>query len=80
MELQSLSWPMAVMAGIVFFYGGARIHRQALISLRTGMFGLETLISTGASSAYGYSLFNFHAESLHLYFDTAAMLITLTLL
>jgi heavy metal translocating P-type ATPase len=79
-ELQSLSWPVAIMASVVFFYCGGRIHRQAILSLRTGMFGMETLISTGAASAYGYSLFNFLAGSLHLYFDTVAMLITLTLL
>lgn len=79
-ERQSLSWPMAVMAGVVFFYGGGNIHRLALSSLRTGLFGMETLISIGAANAYGYSLYNFLAGSLHLYFDTTAMLITLTLL
>jgi heavy metal translocating P-type ATPase len=80
MERQSLSWPVAAMASVVFFFGGARIHWQALSSLRTGIFGMETLISIGATSAYAYSLINLIAGSLHLYFDTAAMLITLSLL
>ncbi|MFH0729949.1 MAG: cation-translocating P-type ATPase [Pseudomonadota bacterium] len=79
-ELESLSWPVAVMATIVFFHGGRRIHRQAVLSLRTGLFGMETLISIGATSAYGYSLYNFLAGNPHLYFDTTAMLITLALL
>lgn len=79
-ERQSLSWPVAAMASVVFFYGGKRIHRQALSSFRTGIFGMETLICAGSTSAYGYSLLNLFAGSLHLHFDTAAMLITLSLL
>lgn len=79
-ELQVLSWPVAVMATVVFFYCGHPIHRQAYSAIKTGYFGMETLISIGATSAYGYSVYNFPSGSLHLYFDTAAMLITLTLL
>jgi heavy metal translocating P-type ATPase len=41
---------------------------------------METLIVLGAGSAYIYSLFNFRSASLHLYFDTACMLVTLLLL
>lgn len=79
-EISTLSWPVFAMASIVFFYGGARMHQHALRSLRTGVFGMETLISTGAVSAYGFSIYNLASGSLHLYFDTAAMLITLALI
>ncbi|MDX9788099.1 MAG: heavy metal translocating P-type ATPase [Desulfobacterales bacterium] len=78
-EIDYLSWPVFVMATIVFVYGGAPIFRHAVQSIRTGIFGMEMLIFAGALSAYGYSLFNFLSGSLHLYFDTAAMLISLTL-
>jgi heavy metal translocating P-type ATPase len=79
-ELQILSWPVAIMASVVFFHGGWRIHLRAISSFQTGIFGMETLIGIGAVSAYFYSIVNFLAGSLHLYFDTTAMLITLSLL
>ena len=41
---------------------------------------METLISIGAVCAFTYSLYNFMSGSIHLYFDTACMLITLVLL
>ncbi len=41
---------------------------------------METLITLGAFSAFFYSTFNLFSGSIHLYFDTSAMLITLTLL
>ncbi len=41
---------------------------------------MEVLIAIGALSAYVYSLFQMGRGSLHLYFDTAAMLIVLVLL
>jgi heavy metal translocating P-type ATPase len=41
---------------------------------------METLIIIGALSAYFYSTYNLFAASIHLYYDTAAMLITLVLL
>jgi heavy metal translocating P-type ATPase len=41
---------------------------------------METLISLGALSAYGLSVHQLLRGSLHMYFDTASMLITLVLL
>jgi heavy metal translocating P-type ATPase len=41
---------------------------------------METLITLGAFSAFFYSTFNLFSGSIHLYFDTSSMLITLTLL
>jgi cation transport ATPase len=41
---------------------------------------MEVLISVGVFSAYICSVVNLVAGSLHLYFDTAAMLITLLLI
>jgi heavy metal translocating P-type ATPase len=75
-----ISWPIAIMATLVFLYGGGPILRKAWSGMRHGAPGMETLISLGAGSAYLYSLVNWLAGSLHLYFDTAAMLFTLLLL
>jgi len=79
-EIGMISWPIFIMASIVFFYGGVKIHQRAIISFTTAAFGMETLISVGASIAYFFSIYNFMLGNLHLYFDSAAMLITLVLL
>jgi heavy metal translocating P-type ATPase len=75
-----LSWPLGIMATPVLFYGGWPILKKGLTGLRHGAPSMETLIAIGALSAYGYSLLRMIQGSLHLYFDTASMLVTLVLL
>jgi len=79
-DIQKLSWPICCAACVPFFWGGAPIHRRAISALRHGSTSMETLISLASASAFFYSLYNLASASLHLYFDTASMLITLTLL
>ena len=75
-----ISWPIFVMATIVMAYGGGPVMRKAWSGVRHLAPGMEVLIVLGAGSAYLYSLVNWWRGSLHLYFDTASMLITLLLL
>ncbi len=75
-----ISWPMFVMASAVLIYGGYDFYKKAWAGLRNAAFSMETLIIIGALSAYFYSTFNLLHGSIHLYYDTAAMLITLVLL
>jgi heavy metal translocating P-type ATPase len=75
-----ISVPIFILAGIVLFWGGFKIYRKAWSGLKSAAFGMETLITMGAFSAFFYSTFNLFSGSIHLYFDTAAMLVTLTLL
>ena len=75
-----ISLPMFVMTAGVFCYGGSPIFRRAVGGFRTGAFGMETLIAIAASSAFLYSTLNLVKGSIHLYFDTCSMLITLVLL
>lgn len=75
-----IAWPVCLMASVVLFYCGAPIHRKAFSGISSFAFGMETLIATGAFTAFCYSLINLIGGNVHLYFDTAAMLITLTLL
>ncbi len=75
-----LSYPLAVLATPVLFYGGFPILRRAASGLRHRAVSMDTLISVGALSAYLYSLVQMFRGSLHVYFDTASMLITLVLL
>ena len=75
-----ISWPMFVMTTAVLVYGGYDFYKKAWAGLRNAAFSMETLIIIGALSAYFYSTFNLFSGSIHLYYDTAAMLITLVLL
>ena len=75
-----ISWPIFIMAAVVVFYGGHPIYQKALANIRSLSFGMETLITTGAFTAFGYSFINLIQGNIHIYFDTASMLITLTLL
>lgn len=75
-----ISWPMAVMATVVMVYGGGPVFRKAWSGLRAGAPGMEVLILMGSGSAFGYSFFNLMQGSIHLYFDTASMLLALLLL
>ncbi len=74
------SYPLWLMTTPVIFYGGLPILRRAYAGLRYGRTSMDTLISVGALAAYFYSLVQMARGSLHLYFDTASMLITLVLL
>jgi heavy metal translocating P-type ATPase len=74
------SYPLWLMTTPVIFYGGFPIFRRAFAGLRYGQTSMDTLISVGALAAYFYSLVQMSRGSLHLYFDTASMLITLVLL
>jgi P-type Cu+ transporter len=78
--IRRLSWPIFIMAGVVLFYGGRTIYRRALAGLSSAAFSMETLITIGAFSAYLYSTFKLFSGSIHLYFDSASMLIALVLL
>ncbi|HHP7233173.1 MAG TPA: heavy metal translocating P-type ATPase [Desulfobacterales bacterium] len=75
-----LSWPIFLLATAVMVYGGGPMIRKTVRGLAAAAVGMETLIAVGATSAYFYSVYNFLRQDIHLYFDTASMLITLVLL
>ena len=79
-SVASISWPMAVMAAAVMGYGGVPFFRRAWRGLIQASFSMESLITVGALSAFGVSTLNLLSGSIHLYYDTACMLITLVLL
>jgi heavy metal translocating P-type ATPase len=79
-SVRALSWPIFTMATVVFLAGGWPIHRKAWHALVAGAPGMESLVSVGSLSAYLYSTYNLLLGSIHLYFDTASMLISLLLL
>ncbi len=78
--VHNLSWPIFVLTSIVLFYGGRKIYQKALQGLFSAAFGMETLVTAAAFSAYLFSTLQLLNGSMHLYYDTTAMLITLVLL
>jgi heavy metal translocating P-type ATPase len=78
--IYKLSWPAFIMATGVLIYGGFELIKKAWAGITRAAFGMETLIIMGALSAYIYSTVNLFAGNIHLYYDTAAILITLVLL
>jgi heavy metal translocating P-type ATPase len=78
--VEYMSYPIWVMATPVVFFGGFPIFRRAWSALRFGNATMDTLISIGSLSAYFYSVIQVRSGSIHLYFDTAAMLVTMVLL
>ncbi|MFW6055013.1 MAG: heavy metal translocating P-type ATPase, partial [Thermodesulfobacteriota bacterium] len=78
--ISRLSWPILALATGVLGYGGQRIFQKAALGFSSIAFSMETLIAAAALSAYLYSFYHVLQGNIHLYFDTASMLITLTLL
>lgn len=79
-DIQMIGWPVFVMATLVMVHGGRPIFQKAWHGLLAGASGMEALVSMGVLSAYGFSVFNFWQGSIHVYFDTVAMLVTLVIL
>jgi Cu2+-exporting ATPase len=63
----------------VLFYSGWPIIKGAFRGLKNLAFNMDVLIAAGALSAYGYSIYQLFING-EVYFDTAAMIITLILL
>jgi len=63
----------------VIFYSGQPFLRNAITGLRNLHFNMDSLITVGAGSAFVYSIYAMFTGG-EVYFDTAAMIITLILL
>jgi Cu2+-exporting ATPase len=63
----------------VYFYAGAPFLRSSGAALRHGRFNMDVLVAAGAGAALGYSAWQMLAGG-EVYFDTAAMIVTLVLL
>jgi Cu+-exporting ATPase len=77
------NWAMLLLAAPVYFYVGRNYHRGAIKALQHRAPNMDVLISLGTSAAFWYSvlllivgLFHFYIGD-HVYFETAAVIITL---
>jgi len=77
-------WVQWALATPVQFWLGWRFYKAGWHALKAGTGNMDLLVAIGTSAAYGlsiYLLFNApHADMLHLYFETSAIVITLVLL
>jgi cation transport ATPase len=71
-------WLQALLATPVEFWFGAQFHRAALARAKTFGANMDTLVSVGTLAAFGYSAVALFTGA-PLFFDTAAVIVTLIL-
>jgi len=72
-KMQYLVWALATPA---LFYGGITILRGAWRALRAGTATMDTLVTLGTLSAYGYSVYMTITGAGETYFDSVSMIVT----
>jgi Cu+-exporting ATPase len=80
MDLHLGVWVSLALASIVQFVLGARFYVGGFKAVRSGEGNMDLLVALGTSAAWGlsvYELFAHPGESMHLYFEAAAVVITL---
>lgn len=88
MEWKATPWLVLILSTPIVFYFGKRFHRNALKQAKHLKANMDTLISLSTNVAYVYSLFTVihpgfwlnRGITPHLYFESAAMIITFILL
>ncbi|MDR3093671.1 MAG: heavy metal translocating P-type ATPase [Bacteroidales bacterium] len=77
-------WVQLALTVPVQFVTGARFYRQAFYAIRSRNANMDVLVALGTSAAFFYSLYNLISHPVgeipHLYFESAAMIITFVLL
>ena len=74
-----LPWVLFALATPMVFYCALPILRSAAIGLRNLQIRMEVLLSLGILAAYALSIFQTLQGRTHVYFDTAAAIVTLVL-
>lgn len=64
----------------VVFYSAIPIWRRLINSLKTGLYGMETLVFIGVGASFGLSLYELFNGSTRVYFDTMTVIIVFVLL
>ncbi len=78
---EAASWLSFALALPLITYGAWPIWRRFYVSLRTGLFGMETLVLIASFTAFSYSTAHlFSCDPSHLYFDSMGMLLAFVLL
>lgn len=82
-DAQVRNWLMLILATPVQFYAGLRYYRGTYWAVRNRRANMDALVVLGTTSAFVYSLvvtlFPDSVSSMHVYYDTSAVIITLVL-
>lgn len=73
-------WVQALLAAPVQFWAGARFYKAAWAAVRSGHGNMDLLVVLGTSAAFFFSLYQLATGAPHLYFEAAAVVVTLVLL
>jgi heavy metal translocating P-type ATPase len=73
------AWIQAILVAPVVFWAGWQFHAMAGRQLKVGAVGMDTLISLGTLTAYGWSLWAL-LNGGDVFFETAAIIVTLVTL
>ena len=73
-------WFQLILATPVQFIISWRFYKGAFLSLKNRSPSMDVLVALGTTAAYAYSLYNVLTGDGHLYFEGAAVVITLVLL
>lgn len=57
LQFDNWQWAAAILATIVYIFGGAPFHKATWVNLRHGSFTMDTLVSMGTTAAYFWSLY-----------------------
>jgi len=75
-----VEWAQAALALPVVLYGGAPFYRRAWAGVRHRSADMNSLIALGTGAAFLYSLYAAAAGQSEVYFESAAVILTLVLL
>ena len=78
-DVRYLSLPLLLLTIPVVFWAGYPILKKGWYALVNRSPSMDTLVSVAALSAFFYSMVRLLQNNIHLYFDTAAMLVTFVL-
>ncbi|MBA4098636.1 MAG: copper-translocating P-type ATPase [Rhodospirillum sp.] len=76
-HLMLSAWWQLALATPVQFWLGAPFYRGAWKALRGGTANMDVLVALGTSAAFGLSLYLMAGGGVHLYFESAAVIIVL---
>lgn len=68
-----------VLATATLFYSGSIFYKGAYFSAKNGTVSMDTLVATGSSLVYGYSVYAAILGKSEVYFDSVTMIITFVL-
>lgn len=74
------AWLSLITSLPVVSYSAWPIFRRFLVSLQIGLFGMETLVIIGITTAFGLSIYELMHGGTRVYFDSMTVIITFVLL